>query len=72
MLYFALAAVFILGVFAVVFVPPNLSLIVFGSAVGTLLIGSPIVSLIKWNGKRAFRDSWKQEHTGPTYPVQAV
>ena len=65
MLYFIVAAIFILGVFAVVFVPTDLSVIVFGSDVGALLIGTPIVFLVKWRGKRRFRESWKREHTGP-------
>jgi hypothetical protein len=66
MLYYIVATIFVLGVFAVVFVPADLSPIVFGIAVGALVIGTPIVFLIKWRGKRRFRDSWKREHAGAT------
>ena len=65
MLYLIVLAIFIGGLFAVVFVPAGLSLIVFRSAAGTLVIGIPIVVLIKWQGRRRFRDSWKRDHAGP-------
>jgi protein-S-isoprenylcysteine O-methyltransferase Ste14 len=69
MLYYIVATIFVLGLFAVVFVPDDLSLIVFALAVGALVIGTPIVVLIRWTGKRRFRDSWKREHAGAVTPV---
>ena len=67
-LYYIVASIFIVGLFLVIFVPLGLSVIVFGIAVGALVVGTPIVFLIKWNGKRRFRESWKQEHPSPTGP----
>ena len=64
-LYYIVASIFILGLFLVIFVTTDLSLIVFGVAVGALVIGTPIVFSIKWSGKRKFRESWKREHPGP-------
>ena len=63
-LYYIVASIFIIGLFLVIFVSPDLSAIVFGLAVGTLVVGTPVVFLITWKGKRQFRASWKREHPG--------
>ena len=65
-LYYIVASIFVIGLFLVIFVSTDLSVIVFSVAVGTLLVGTPIVFLIKWKGKRKFRESWKREHVGPS------
>lgn len=64
-LYYIVASIFVIGLFLVIFVSTDLSVIVFGIAVGALAVGTPIVFLIKWNGKRKFRESWNREHPSP-------